>query len=89
VSLYGTRISLNGKCTVRELASEAKVSLATAKKAIDCYNDGYDYPLKDEREKAVVGSKRLGLQAHHHAFLYSLFDENPKRPRVDKETYAQ
>ena len=58
VSLYGTRISLNGKCTVRELASEAKVSLATAKKAIDCYNDGYDYPLKEKREKAIVGSKR-------------------------------
>ena len=78
-------LSKNGKCTIAELAKEAKISRGAAHKAILLYKSGKLYPQKQERKKEAIGS-RLGLEEVHHSFLYSLFLQDPRRPR---ESYIQ
>ena len=72
----------NNKCTVRQLAKEAKVSRGMAHKAIQYHNEGLRHPPQRETEEKVVGS-RLGLELEHHIFIYDLYRTNPKRPREE------
>ena len=78
---YSTILWNNGRCTVRKLASAARISKASAGKAIDAFYNGFGVPQRKKRGHGKRGAGSMnGITMEHHAFLYELYLDNPARP---------
>ena len=76
---YEKIISVKGRCTVRMLAAGAKISLASANKAIIYYDIGMIIPPISKRghRKRGVGSLS-GMNMQHHMYI-TLLSQNLHR----------
>ena len=81
MDIYCSTRQIHGKCTVRTLAKKAKVSKHSAQKCIKLFERGMStMPVKKRgHNKSGIGSLS-GFKIHHHAFLYSLYKQNPALP---------
>ena len=87
ILLYDRLLHQNGgKCTVRQLADAARISVGTAAKAIHFFNKGSITLAPRGHGRRGMGSL-TGFDEDDHVFvLYSLYRENPRRP-VDSYVY--
>lgn len=81
VLVYEKILSVKGRCTVRMLATGAKISLASANKAMIYYDIGMIIPpiSKQGHCKHGVGSLS-GMKMQHHMYIYRLYLDNPALP---------
>ena len=79
--MYEKILSVKGRCTVRMLAAGAKISFASANKAIIYYDIGMVIPPISKRGHCKRGVGSLsGMQMQHHMFIYRLYLDNPALP---------
>ena len=82
VLVYEKILSVKGKCTGRMLAAGAKISLASANKAMIYYDIGMIIPPISKRGHCRLGVGSLsGLRMKHHMFIYRLYLANPALPQ--------
>ena len=75
---YENILSVKGKCTVRMLAAGAKISLASANKAMIYYDIGMIIPPISKRGHCKSGIGSLsGMRMKHHMYMYRLYLDNP------------
>ena len=75
---YRTEVELNGKCTIRRLATLAQIGRNSAAKAVKYHDLGFIPSLSKTTRKGVGSLK--GLKMKHHAFIFSLYLSNPALP---------
>lgn len=79
--IYYEIIEKEGKCTVRQLAKAAGISLSSANKAIINIEVANQLPLKKTSGHQLKGPGSIsGLQKEHHSFIYYLYRNNPSLP---------
>ena len=78
IDLYLREIEDAGKCPIWRLKELAKIGEKTARKAVAFYTVGQIIPSKRQPVKGVGVLK--GMTMEHHAFIYSLYLDNPSRP---------
>jgi hypothetical protein len=80
IQIYRDTVENEGICTVRKLASLARVSRKSAKKAIEFHKDKEIITKKRGTHCSGIGSKK-GLSYEHHAYIYKIYSRKPERPR--------
>ena len=78
IDLYLHEIDDFGKCPIWRLMELAKIGRKTARKAIEYYAVGTITPKVRRYAKGVGVMK--GMTMEHHAYIYSLYLDNPSRP---------
>jgi transposase len=82
IAQYVEEIESGRKCSSRDLAKLADVSMNTALKAIQFYDNGKIIVKPNGRPKEALGSS-YGLTVDHRMILYRLYCDNPSRPLYD------
>ena len=78
IDFYLREIEDFGKCPIWRLKELAKIGEMTARKAVAFYTVGQTIPSRRQPVKGVGVMK--GMTMEHHAFIYSLYLDNPSRP---------
>ena len=78
---YDALLKKNGKCSVRQLAKEASISIHSAHRVVKLHKEGKQEMPKCQRGhgRKGIGSKKA-FTLEHHAFLYQLYRDNPSMP---------
>ena len=78
---YEVLLEENGKCSIRQLAKAASISIHSAHRVVNLYKEGRTVMPKRQRGdgKKGIGSKK-GLTYDHHTYLYELYKKNPSMP---------
>lgn len=79
VKAYANELDSKGSCTVRRLADLCKISFASAKKAIDFYDEGIIRLAPKGHGRRGIGTLKE-LTAKQHYYIYNLFSRKPSRP---------
>ena len=84
---YEKELQAHGSCTVRQLAARSRVSVNSARKAMDYYEIGVIVPPCGIQGHGLSGVGSIsGMRGEHHAFIYQLYSDNPSLPL---EGYAE
>ena len=76
ITTYNAVVDRDGKCTCKLLASECKISISSASKAITAAKNGtIPTTAKQGHGKTGVGSMK-NLKLEHHSYIYSLYLRN-------------
>ena len=78
---YEVLLNTYGKCSIRQLAKEASISVHSAHRVVKLYKEGkYEMPQWQRGDgRKGIGSKK-SFTVEHHAFLYKLYRDNPSMP---------
>ncbi len=67
--------------TKTDIANKLKISITSVTKLIDMYNSGGNVPDSNRGHGIKGVGSLIGFRQIHHDFIYTLFLENPSRPR--------